>query len=181
MHHLYSAPTSAHASRAPSPNGIQNNVQAYQQQQAQIAQAVANGLYGMPLTLNPHRLPTIHKMIPNEGPKAGGIEVTCLGSRFCQGLEVMFGETKATTTTYWGETSLVCLLPPAAIPGTVPVTFKHQYQQQQMQQYPTPPIPKQQAFFKYVDDDESQLISTRLQDGRQDRGRERLSKTYSWR
>jgi hypothetical protein len=137
-------------------------VQAYQQQQAQIAQAVANGLYGMPLALNPHRPPTIHKLIPNEGPKAGGIEVTCLGSGFCQGLEVMFGDSRATTTTFWGETSLVCLLPPSAFAGTVPVTFKHQHQQQQMQPYPTPPIPKQQAFFKYVDDDEQQIIRTAL-------------------
>jgi hypothetical protein len=161
-HQMYSAPTSAHPSRAPSPNGLRSSVQAYQQQQAQIAQAVANGLYGIPLSLNPHRPPTIHKLIPNEGPKAGGIEVTCLGSGFCQGLEVMFGECKATTTTYWGETSLVCLLPPSAFPGTVPVTFKHQHQQQQMQPYPTPPIPKQQAFFKYVDDDEQQIIRTAL-------------------
>jgi hypothetical protein len=162
MHQLYSAPASAHPSRVPSPNGLRNTVQAYQQQQAQIAQAVANGLYGMPLSLNPHRPPTIHKLIPNEGPKAGGIEVTCLGSGFCQGLEVMFGDSKATTTTYWGETSLVCLLPPSAFAGTVPVTFKHQHQQQQMQPYPTPPIPKQQAFFKYVDDDEQQIIRTAL-------------------
>jgi hypothetical protein len=162
MQQLYSAPASAHPSRAPSPNGLRNNLQAYQQQQAQIAQAVANGLYGMPLALNPHRPPTIHKMIPNEGPKAGGIEVTCLGSGFCQGLEVMFGEVRATTTTFWGETSLVCLLPPAAFAGTVPVTFKHQHQQQQMQPYPTPPLPKQQTFFKYIDDDESQLIRTAL-------------------
>ena len=159
---LYSAPTSAHPSRAPSPNGLRNSVQVYQQQQAQIAQAVANGLYGMPLALNPHRPPTIHKLIPNEGPKAGGIEVTCLGSGFCQGLEVMFGDSKATTTTFWGETSLVCLLPPSAFAGTVPVTFKHQHQQQQMQPYPTPPIPKQQAFFKYIDDDEQQIIRTAL-------------------
>ncbi|KAG0648057.1 mga2 [Hyphodiscus hymeniophilus] len=162
MHQLYSAPPSAHPSRAPSPNGLRNSVQAYQQQQAQIAQAVANGLYGMPLALNPHRPPTIHKLIPNEGPKAGGIEVTCLGSGFCQGLEVMFGESKATTTTFWGETSLVCLLPPSAFAGTVPVTFKHQHQQPQMQPYPTPPIPKQQAYFKYVDDDEQQIIRTAL-------------------
>lgn len=161
MHQLYSAPTSAHPSRAPSPTGVRSNVQAYQQQQAQIAQAVANGLYGMPLALNPHRPPTIHKMIPSEGPKTGGIEVTCLGSGFCQGLEVMFGETRATTTTFWGETSLVCLLPPAAFAGPVSVTFKHQ-RQQQMQPYPTPPIPKQQILFTYVDDDESQLIRTAL-------------------
>ncbi|TVY29784.1 Protein MGA2 [Lachnellula hyalina] len=159
---LYSAPTSAHPSRAPSPNGMRTSVQAYQQQQAQIAQAVANGIYGIPLSLNPHRPPTIHKLIPNEGPKAGGIEVTCLGSGFCQGLEVMFGDSKATTTTFWGETSLVCLLPPAAFPGMVPVTFKHQHQQQPMQPYPNPPIPKQQAFFKYVDDDEQQIIRTAL-------------------
>jgi hypothetical protein len=161
MHQLYSAPASAHPSRAPSPNGIRNNVQAYQQQQAQIAQAVANGLYGMPLALNPHRPPTIHKMIPSEGPKAGGVEVTCLGSGFCQGLEVMFGDNKATTTTFWGETSLVCLLPPSAVAGPVAVTFKHQHQQQ-MQPYPTPPILKQQILFTYVDDDESQLIKTAL-------------------
>ena len=162
MQQLYSAPASAHPSRAPSPNGLRNSVQAYQQQQAQIAQAVANGLYGMPLALNPHRPPTIHKLIPSEGPKAGGIEVTCLGSGFCQGLEVMFGDSKATTTTFWGETSLVCLLPPSAFAGTVPVTFKHQHQQSQIQPYPTPPIPKQQAFFKYVDDDEQQIIRTAL-------------------
>jgi hypothetical protein len=160
MHQLYSAPTSTHPSRAPSPNGLRTNAHAYQQ--AQIAQAVANGLYGMPLTLNPHRPPTIHKMIPNEGPKAGGIEVTCLGSGFCQGLEVMFGDSKATTTTFWGETSLVCLLPPATYAGTVAVTFKHQHQQQQMQAYPSPPIPKQQVFFKYVDDDEQQIIRLAL-------------------
>jgi hypothetical protein len=161
MHQLYSAPASSHPSRAPSPNGLRNNVQAYQHQQAQIVQAVANGLYGMPLSLNPHRPPTIHKMIPNEGPKAGGIEVTCLGSGFCQGLEVMFGDVKATTTTYWGETSLVCLLPPATSAGTVAVTFKHQHQQQ-LQPFATGPIPKQQAYFKYVDDDEQQIIRTAL-------------------
>jgi hypothetical protein len=163
LHQLYSAPASAHPSRVPSPNGLRNTVQAYQQQQAQIAQAVANGLYGIPLSLNPHRPPTIHKLIPNEGPKAGGIEVTCLGSGFCQGLEVMFGDTKATTTTYWGETSLVCLLPPSVFAGTVPVTFKHQHQQQQqMQGFAPAAIPKQTAYFKYIDDDEQQIIRTAL-------------------
>lgn len=158
LQHLYSAPASAHPSRAPSPNGLRNSVQVYQQQQAQVAQAFANGMFGMPLSLNSHRLPTIHKMIPAEGPKAGGIEVTCLGSGFCQGLEVMFGDTKATTTTFWGETSLVCLLPPAAFAGLVPVTFKHQHQQT----YPAPPIPKQHTSFKYIDDDEQQIIRTAL-------------------
>lgn len=159
---MYSAPSSAHPSRAPSPNGMMNSLQAYQQQQAQMTQAVSNGLYGIPLAFRAQQPPTIHKLIPNEGPKAGGVEVTCLGSGFCQGLEVMFGDCKATTTTFWGETSLVCLLPPSAFAGIVPVTFKHEHQPQPMQPFPTPPIPKQQVFFKYVDDDEQQIIRTAL-------------------
>lgn len=158
---LFSAPTSARPSRTSSPNGLRNNVQLYQQHQAQFAQAVASGLYGMPLSVNPHRPPTIHKLIPNEGPRAGGIEVTCLGSGFSQGLEVMFGDSKATTTTFWGDTSLVCLLPPSAFAGTVPVTFMHQHQPSIHAHFPSA-IPKQQAHFKYVDDDEQQIIRTAL-------------------
>lgn len=142
-------------------NGMRGPAQSFQHQQAQHAQAVANGLYGIPPALNPDRPPTIHKLIPNEGPKAGGIEVSCFGSGFCQGLEVMFGDSEATTTTYLGETSLICLLPPSAFAGTVPVTFKHQ-QQQQIQPYPTPPVPKQHIVFKYIDDDEQQIIRTAL-------------------
>jgi hypothetical protein len=161
QHQMFSAPPSAHPSRTSSPNGLRMSAQVYQQQQAQFAQAVANGLYSVPLSLNPQRPPTIHKLIPNEGPRAGGIEVTCLGSGFSQGLEVMFGDSKATTTTYWGETSLVCLLPPSAFTGTVPVTFKHQHQQTMQSHFPSP-IPKQQAYFKYVDDDEQQIIRTAL-------------------
>ncbi|KZF20745.1 hypothetical protein L228DRAFT_240505 [Xylona heveae TC161] len=159
---LFSTPTSTDPSRPPSPGSASRST-AFQQSQAQMAQAVANSFYGIPLALNPHRPPTIHKLIPNEGPKAGGIEVTCLGNGFCQGLEVMFGDSLATTTTYWGDTSLVCLLPPAAQAGTVPVTFKHQHQQHmQMPGYPTPPVAQQQVFFKYVDDDEQQLLRMAL-------------------
>ena len=121
------------------------------------AHPTTNSLYGLPVSSNPTRTPTIHKLIPSEGTKAGGIEVTCLGSGFCQGLEVMFGDSLATTTTYWGETSLVCLLPPALRAGTVPVTFKHHYQQHQMhgQRYP---MPKNQVYFKYIDDDEQEIL-----------------------
>lgn len=156
---MYSTPVSGIPSRVSSPNGMRTD--SYQRQQAQLAQAVANGLYAIPISLNPHRQPVIHKMIPNEGPKAGGIEVTCLGSGFVQGLEVMFGDTKATTTTFWGETSLVCLLPPSSFAGNYPVTFKHQHQQQHMQPYAVS-MPKQQTYFKYVDDDELQILRTAL-------------------
>lgn len=154
---LYSAPTSAHPSRAPSPNGLRNSVNAIQQ--AQLAQAVANGLYQMPISFNPHRPATIHKIIPNEGPKSGGVEVTILGSGFFHGLEVMFGDQKATTTTFWGETSLVCLLPPSPISGTVLVTFK---QQPMAAPNPFASMAKQQSTFKYIDDDEHQLIRSAL-------------------
>ncbi|CAG8953965.1 hypothetical protein HYFRA_00009064 [Hymenoscyphus fraxineus] len=160
-HPLFSAPVSAHPSRAPSPNSLRNGPSSYPHQPPQTGQASANGIYGMPLNINHQRPPTIHKLIPGEGPRAGGIEVTCLGSGFCQGLEVMFGDAKATTTTFWGETSLVCLLPPSAFPGIVPVTFKFQHQQQQMQSYAAN-MPKSTASFKYVDDDEQQLIRTAL-------------------
>ncbi len=158
MQPLFSAPASARPSRAPSPNGMRHSIQAYQQQQMTLA--LQNGLHGVGLSINPQQPPTIHKIIPAEGPKGGGIEVTCLGSGFIQGLEVMFGDSRATTTTYWGETSLVCLLPPAIFAGTVPVTFKHQHQQGMP--FYTPPTLKAQALFKYVDDDQAQLIKTAL-------------------
>ena len=157
---MFSAPNSAMPSRAASPIGGARI--AATQQNGQI-QAAVNAMYGQPQAAPQQKPPMIHKLIPNEGPKAGAIEVTCLGSGFCQGLEVMFGDAIATTTTFWGETSLVCLLPPAVRAGVVPVTFKHQYQQQlRMQQYPSPPTQKHQVFFKYVDDDEHEVVRLAL-------------------
>ena len=159
MQQIFPISQSAHPSRVPSPISG-----------AQAMSAIPTPMQPgpMPATFSPtagatptnQRQPTIHKLIPSEGPKAGGIEVTCLGSGFRQGLEVMFGDSLATTTTYWGETSLVCLLPPAIQAGTVTVTFKHQYQQQraQMPRFASPPMPKSQAIFKYVDDDEQELF-----------------------
>ncbi|KAL8397816.1 hypothetical protein RB594_004501 [Gaeumannomyces avenae] len=167
MTQLYSAPASAHPSRAPSPNNLRNSVTAMQQQQQQQQQAhleraaLANGLYSLPLQMAQPRAPlsVIHKIIPNEGPKSGGIEVTILGGGFFQGLEVMFGDQKATTTTFWGESSLVCLLPPSPISGAVLVTFK-QNGQPAAQAFTS--ANKQQPVFKYVDDDEQQLMRTAL-------------------
>ena len=153
---MFSAPNSARPSRAASPisSHQMSNVMPSGQ-----PPTLANIAPGLAAGIGPQRPPTIHKLIPNEGSKAGGIEVTCLGSGFRQGLEVMFGDSLATTTTYWGETSIVCLLPPAVRAGIVTVTFKHQHQQQiQHARYPSPPIPKQQVFFKYIDDDEQELV-----------------------
>ncbi|KZZ91487.1 ankyrin repeat protein [Moelleriella libera RCEF 2490] len=157
MAQLYSAPTSRHPSRAPSPTSMRNSVA--NGMPNQFPQNLAAQLYTVPLGINQTRAPpVIHKIIPNEGPKMGGIEVTVLGAAFFQGLEVWFGDQKATTTTYWGDSSLVCLLPPSHVAGTVAVTFKQ------------PGIPGPQAFamgkqptsFKYVDDNEDKLIRSAL-------------------
>ncbi|MCJ1392710.1 hypothetical protein MMC18_005581 [Xylographa bjoerkii] len=153
---MFSAPNSARPSRAASPVSSHLNSNVIPSGQATTS---ANVTSGPPNVISPQRPPTIHKLIPNEGSKAGGIEVTCLGSGFRQGLEVMFGDSLATTTTYWGDTSIVCLLPPAVRAGIVAVTFKHQHLQQiRLARYPSPPIPKQQVFFKYIDDDEQELV-----------------------
>ncbi|KAI6267349.1 hypothetical protein MCOR28_010259 [Pyricularia oryzae] len=165
MTQLYSAPGSAHPSRAPSPNSLRNNSNAsaahQQQSQSHLERALANSIYNLPMNMAQPRtqLSVIHKIIPNEGPKSGGIEVTILGGGFYQGLEVMFGDQKATTTTFWGESSLVCLLPPSPVSGAVLVTFK-QNGQTAPQQFTS--ATKHQPIFKYVDDDEQQLMRTAL-------------------
>lgn len=157
MAQLYSAPASSHPSRAPSPNGLRNGVNASMQNQ--FTQSLAANLYSMPMGVGQTRVPpVIHKIIPNEGPKIGGIEVTVLGAAFFQGLEVYFGEQKATTTTYWGDSSLVCLLPPSPVAGIVAVTFKHQG----VPASQNFPMAKQPPTFKYIDDNEDKLIRTAL-------------------
>ncbi|KAI1506558.1 hypothetical protein F5X99DRAFT_7953 [Biscogniauxia marginata] len=156
VNQLFSAPTSAHPSRAPSPNHLRNELQ--NMQHPQLGQAIYNTSMGMTSTRAPP--PMIYKIIPGEGPKSGGVEVTILGSGFTNGgLEVMFGEQRAATTTFWGETSLVCLLPPSPSAGVVPVSIKHPGVAAQhifsSNQQPQP-------LFRYVDDDEHRLIRTAL-------------------
>jgi hypothetical protein len=102
--------------------------------------------------------PVIHKIIPNQGPKFGGVEVSLLGAGFSQGLEVWFGKQKAITTTYWGDTSVVCLLPFSPVTGIVVVTFKHQRDLEAKYFV----MGGQLATFKYVEDDEGMLVRTAL-------------------
>ena len=149
---IFSTSGSVRPSRVPSPTfGPQSNglMQSH-------AQMLTNSLHCVPGAANPPRAPVIHKLTPGEGSKSGGIEVTCLGSGFRQGLEVMFGDAKATTTTFWGESALVCLVPPALEAGTVPVTFQHNYEQN------IPLSANKQALFRYVDDDEQELMKHAL-------------------
>ena len=145
---VFSAPGSVRPSRVPSPtlgpqsNGLPRN----------HAQMQANSLPCANAAVNPQRAPVIHKLTPGEGSKSGGIEVTCLGSGFRQGLEVMFGGAQATTTTFWGESAIVCLVPPALEAGAVPVTFRHNYE------HNLPSPSNKHALFRYVDDDEQELM-----------------------
>ncbi|KAI0025737.1 hypothetical protein F4780DRAFT_774600 [Xylariomycetidae sp. FL0641] len=149
---LFSAPASAHPSRAPSPNHLRNEIQNLQHGQ------LTQGLFTAPLNVVSTRpQPKILRIIPAEGPKSGGVEVTLLGSGFTNdGLEVYFGNHKATTTTYWGESSLVSLLPPSPTAGIVLVTIK--------QRGGSAPLNcgQQPQVFRYIDDDEERLIRTAL-------------------
>lgn len=149
---VFSAPGSLRPSRVPSPTfGPQSNGLPRSHAPTQ-----ANSLHCITGAANPQRAPVIHKLTPGEGSKSGGIEVTCLGSGFRQGLEVMFGDAQATTTTFWGESALVCLVPPALGAGTVPVTLKNDYEQN------VPSPSNKHALFRYVDDEEQELIKHAL-------------------
>ncbi|KKZ62950.1 hypothetical protein EMCG_02660 [[Emmonsia] crescens] len=159
--HLISAPNSAQTSRPGSP-GPGNHFQSPTNPPA--GPVMSNQMWGIPPPNPPNRLPTmIHKLVPSEGSTTGGSEVTLLGSGFYPGMEVVFGDTLATTTTFWGDKCLNCLTPPALQPGTVPVVFKHEHPTFGQVQPSTQPImPKQPIFFRYVDDRELQMYRVAL-------------------
>lgn len=99
------------------------------------------------------KAPYINRLIPNEGPLSGGIEVTVLGVNFMEGLVVVFGDVEAQTQ-YYSESTLICILPPANIPGPVPVSVKS-YQIN---------IPIQNLMiFNYKNETDKQLMELALQ------------------
>jgi hypothetical protein len=68
--------------------------------------------------------PTMKRLIPNEAPTSGNIEITILGTDFRPGMTVMFGDSPATNIQYWSPNTLICTLPPSTQPGAVVVSFK---------------------------------------------------------
>jgi hypothetical protein len=152
---IISAPSSRQPSRPGSPRSNRNSFGAAD---PGLGQAVSNQLFGQPSRRPP---PLIHKLVPAEGSVTGGTEVTLLGNGFYQGLEVMFGDTEATTTTFWGEKCLNCIAPPALQPGTVTVVFKHehhQYTSTHTQSQTRHPV------FTYTDDRENEIFKLALKE-----------------
>lgn len=152
---FYSAPSSAHQSRAPSPVLVGPNLAAFQRQQAHGAGQLStrpnpfsmsgSSMSNTAATELDRSAPTINKINPAEGPLSGGTEVSIYGSGFTPSMTVMFGDQEAVTTTFWGEKALVALLPATGQTGTVPVTIAPS----QMRQYPSPPG-GQAPSFKYI-------------------------------
>ncbi|KAI7866162.1 hypothetical protein BDF14DRAFT_883149 [Spinellus fusiger] len=98
--------------------------------------------------------PQLQRLIPNEGPTYGGIEVTILGSGFRPGPTCMFGETAASSTHYWSSNTLVCILPPAVDPGTVVFSFK---------EYPVLMDSENMKLFTYYNENDRALMELALQ------------------
>ncbi|KAK5095373.1 SPT3 Dosage dependent suppressor of Ty-induced promoter mutations-like protein [Exophiala xenobiotica] len=150
---LMSAPSSRQPSRPGSPMaGAQHNYV----NDATFPQGVNQQLMGQS-TRRP--MPVIHKLVPAEGSTSGGTEVTLLGNGFYQGLEVMFGDTEATATTFWGEKCLNCIAPPAVQPGMVSVIFKHEHAHYSSLQATSH---VRHAVYNYIDDRELEMLRLAL-------------------
>lgn len=98
--------------------------------------------------------PLLQRLIPNEGPTFGGVEVTLLGSGFRSGLTCMFGDVAASSTHYWSPNTLVCILPPATEAGTVVVSFK---------EYPLVVDSQDVTLFTYYNENDRALMELALQ------------------
>ncbi len=149
---MMSAPSSRQPSRPGSAGSNRNSFSADQN----TSQQLANQLFGGQTRRPP---PLIHKLVPAEGSITGGTEVTLLGNGFYQGLEVMFGDTEATTTTFWGEKCLNCITPPALQAGTVAVVFKHEHHQYSSMQQQSQ---VRHSLFTYINDREVEMYRLAL-------------------
>ena len=147
---MISAPPSRQPSRPGSPISGRNSFSGAEQTLSAVDMQPMN-------QMTRRAPPLIHKLVPGEGSVTGGTEVTLLGNGFYQGLEVMFGDTEATTTTFWGEKCLNCIAPPALQPGTVTVVFKHEHRNYVQQSPQARPM-----LFTYTDDRELEMFRLAL-------------------
>ncbi|KAI2011115.1 SPT3 Dosage dependent suppressor of Ty-induced promoter mutations-like protein [Ophidiomyces ophidiicola] len=159
---LISAPNSAQPSRPGTPSGSSRP-----DPQDQTVHTIQNTnlppqMWSIPPNPPQQIPPMIHKLIPGEGSIIGGSEVTILGNGFFPGIEVVFGDTLATATTFWADKCLSCVTPPAVQVGFVPVVFKHEHPHFGQVQSTQSMIPKQQILFRYFDDQEHQICRLAL-------------------
>lgn len=157
--YFFSAPNSAHPSRAASPTSFTRPQMANTFQPSQTQMATNPPFMGMQYNTEDQQqsTPTVLKVRPDKGPISGNIEVVVLGKHFHRNLEVVFGENKATTTTFWNSDTLVCLLPPCVRAGPVPVTFVISGRQY------SPPSVSLSPMFTYVDDSQQRLYELAIQ------------------
>ena len=150
---IFSAPTSAYQSQAATPESSPHSLN-----QPQIrAQDLTNSFQYTPSTAAAGHNPNVHKVTPAEGPKAGGIEVTCLGEGFRLDSVVTFGDIPASTVSLYSEKALLCRLPPAAQAGPVRVTVSNSTG------YSMPSPPHNEVYFRYIDNDEQEMMRHALQ------------------
>ncbi|KAJ3179856.1 SPT3 Dosage dependent suppressor of Ty-induced promoter mutations-like protein [Geranomyces variabilis] len=107
--------------------------------------------------------PVVHRVIPAEGPLHGGLEITVLGSGFREGMVVLFGGVPATRTNCWGETTMVCVLPPSPVAGPVPVLVVHDQTMPGDGGHVTQLDHEGAASFTYKDDADRALMELALQ------------------
>ncbi|EEB07115.1 IPT/TIG ankyrin repeat protein [Schizosaccharomyces japonicus yFS275] len=98
--------------------------------------------------------PIISRIIPNRGSILGGYEVTVLGANFANGLVCVFGNTPATSTYSWSDSTIVATCPPASVPGPVKVSFQNDTLQDTNQN---------DVIFTYDDDLDHELYKLTLQ------------------
>ncbi|KAI9492030.1 hypothetical protein BDB00DRAFT_873684 [Zychaea mexicana] len=122
LHHALAPPSSSTSSTTASPvlNPLEHRL--LLPPQPPLPPAMSEQ-YVAPENLSSTRTPQLERLVPAQGPTYGGCEVTVLGANFYRGLTCLFGEHQATTI-FWNANTLVCLLPPAAHPGPVVVSFK---------------------------------------------------------
>ncbi|KAL8841794.1 MAG: hypothetical protein Q9170_000827 [Blastenia crenularia] len=94
--------------------------------------------------------PRLVRIIPSEGPKSGGIDVTVLGEGFHNDLNVLFADAVATRTTVLNSQTMICMIPPSYQAGLVRVSLRGRHQ------------PDPQIWFQYIDTDEQDLMRLAL-------------------
>ncbi|KAL8652013.1 MAG: hypothetical protein Q9210_002938 [Variospora velana] len=139
--------SASHPRHAQSPEAIQSQPNT---DMTAHAQALHHSLLHVPGAIVPAATPTLARIIPSEGPVAGGIDVTIIGEGFHHGLDVLFADAVASKTTVFNSQLMVCVTPPSFQQGLVPVSLRGWHP-------PEPPV-----WYRYVDSNEEDLMRLAL-------------------